>query len=82
MHGNKDYEFNKKIKIKGIKKDAEKLANGDYLQKHFLTKNSRYKKAIPDGIVRVVDIRKSLKRTYDKGTISGDNSFPFVLHDW
>jgi hypothetical protein len=81
-NGNKDYIFDNKIKIKGIKKDAIRLKEGKYIQKQFLTKKSRYIKAIPDGVVRVEYVTKELKREYDKGIISGNRSFPFIFNEF
>jgi len=82
MWGNKDYEYDGKIKIKGIKKDAEKLSDGKYIQKQFQTKNSKYIKGIPDGIVRVEYITKKLKREYDKGIVKNDRSIPFTFSEF
>jgi len=80
--GNKDYEFDGKIKIKGIKKDAIKQLDGRYIQKQFQTKNSKYIKGIPDGIVRVEYITKQLKREYDKGIVVDDRSYPFIFNEF
>jgi hypothetical protein len=82
MYGNKDYEFDGKIKIKGIKKDAIKQLDGRYIQKQFQTKNSKYIKGIPDGIVRVEYITKQLKREYDKGIVVDDRSYPFIFNEF
>lgn len=80
--GNKDYEYDGKIKIKGIKRNAEKLSDGIYIQKQFQTKNSKYIKGIADGIVRVEYITKKLKRNYDKGVVVGNQSSPFIFNEF
>jgi hypothetical protein len=82
MWGNKDYEYDGKIKIKGIKRDAEKQLDGRYIQKQFQTKNSKYIKGIPDGIVRVEYVTKKLTREYDKGIVENDRTSPFIFNEF
>jgi hypothetical protein len=81
IKGCKDYIFNEEIKIKGVKKDAEMLADGLFKQKHFLTRHTKYRLGIPDGVVIVKDIIKKMSRNYTKGTLSTDglvHSFKFA----
>ncbi len=79
IRGCKDYTFNGEVKLKGVKHNAIKLANGSYTQFNFLTKNSRYRDAIPDGTVMLEPVVKTLSREYTKGTVWGEIVLPFIL---
>ncbi|MCJ7648209.1 MAG: hypothetical protein MUP85_06320, partial [Candidatus Lokiarchaeota archaeon] len=47
IYGAKDYVFNDVVKLKGVKKNAEKLGEGRYRQYQFQTKNKRYSNGTP-----------------------------------
>jgi len=83
IRGAKDYTFNGVVKMKGIKKNAEKLPNGKYRQYQFQTKSLRYRAGTEDGIVVVKPIDKEMSGLYDKGIVdeSGIVS-PFVYRDF
>jgi hypothetical protein len=84
IRGCKDYTFNGKIKLKGIKEKALieipreaiehnlciKLTDIVYLQDQFDTKHRRYSEGTPDGTVLVHSISKKLSRNYDKGIVA------------
>ena len=83
IFGAKDYIFNKTIKLKGIKHDAEKLNDGSYKQYQFQTKNTKYARGTPDGIVIVAPIIKHLSREYNKGIVDKDGVIhPYYLNEW
>lgn len=82
LFGAKDYVFNGKIKLKGVKHDATKLPDGTYQQWQFQTKNIRYRNGTPDGIVVLDRITKHISRKYDKGIVSGEVVTPLVFHDF
>jgi hypothetical protein len=69
IRGAKDYTFNGKTKLKGIKENATKISDDTYIQYQFHTKNQRYRDGTPDGIVVVKPITKKLTRNYDKGNV-------------
>lgn len=69
IRGAKDYTFNGKTKLKGIKENATKISDDIYIQYQFHTKNQRYRDGTPDGIVVVKPITKKLTRNYDKGNV-------------
>lgn len=69
IRGAKDYTFNGKIKLKGIKENAKKISENTYIQQQFHTKNQRYRDGTPDGIVVVKQVVKKLSRNYDKGIV-------------
>lgn len=69
IRGAKDYTFNGKIKLKGIKENATKISENTYIQQQFYTKNQRYRDGTPDGIVVVKQVVKKLSRNYDKGIV-------------
>jgi hypothetical protein len=83
IRGAKDYTFNGVVKMKGIKKNAEKLPNGKYRQYQFQTKSLRYRAGTEDGIVVVKPIDKEVSGLYDKGIVdeSGIVS-PFIYQDF
>lgn len=72
IRGAKDYTFNGKTKLKGIKEDATKISENVFIQQQFHTKNQRYRDGTADGIVVVKRITKKLKRNYDKGIVQTD----------
>jgi hypothetical protein len=72
IHGAKDYTFNGKVKLKGIKENAKKISDDTYIQYQFHTKNQRYRDGTPDGIVVVKPVTKKLSRNYDKGFVCAD----------
>ena len=82
LFGAKDYIFNGKVKLKGIKHNAEKLPDGTYRQYQFQTKNIRYQNATPDGIVILNPVIKTISRRYDKGIVSGQTVKPLVFSDF
>lgn len=79
--GAKDYTFNGITKLKGVKKSAEKLSDSLYRQSRFETKNTRYRKGTPDGVVMVTPIYKSITHKYDKGIVLGEYVTPFTLSE-
>lgn len=82
LFGAKDYTFNGKVKLKGVKHDAEKLSENTYRQWQFQTKNIRYRNGTPDGIVVLNPIIKHISRKYDKGIVSGQSVSPLVFSDF
>jgi hypothetical protein len=82
IKGCKDYTFNGKIKLKGVKHDAKKISDDTYIQSQFETKHRRYSEGTKDGIVIVRQVKKKLSRNYDKGIVAmnGDVS-PIVFDD-
>ena len=82
IYGAKDYVFNDEVKLKGIKRNAEKLGDGKYKQLQFHTKHKRYSSGTPDGIVVVVPIIKTVKRNYDKGIVKNGIVYPHVFTDF
>jgi len=83
IFGAKNYQFNGSIKLKGVKKDAEKIAPNTYKQSQFLTKNLRYRQGIPDGIVKVVDTVRHISLDYDKGMVDDAGTVhPLVFSDF
>ena len=69
IHGPKDYRFDKKVKIKGIRKDAVKISENEYKQMQFLKTRSLIRKNMLKGAVVHYQIKK-LKRQYLKGIIT------------
>jgi len=82
IFGAKDYSFNGKVKLKGIKQNSTKLPDGTYLQYQFQTKNIRYRNAIPDGTVILAPIIKHISRKYDKGIVKNDTVFPLAFTEF
>jgi hypothetical protein len=82
LFGAKDYIFNGKVKLKGVKHNAEKLSDGRYKQWQFQTKNIRYRNGTPDGIVVLNPVIKNISRKYDKGIVKGQQVSPLVFSDW
>lgn len=93
IKGAKNYSFNsfkgeipvwtETFKLKGIKHDAKRNLNGSYSQLHFNTKNSRYRKATPDGIVILEPITKTISTNYDKGNVDSLGIItPLRLNEW
>lgn len=74
IYGAKNYKFNDKIKLKGIKKNAEKIDENTYRQLQFETKNIRYRKGTNDGIVMLTPIIKKISKEYDKGILHKDGT--------
>jgi hypothetical protein len=81
-YGNKDYRFGDDIKLKGIKKNATKISDTQYIQPQFLLKKSRIRNGIPDGKVVIRYVSKTLKREYDKATVLLGHAMPFSFSDW
>jgi hypothetical protein len=81
-YGNKDYRFGDDVKLKGIKKNATKISDTQYIQPQFLLKKSRIRNGIPDGKVVIKYVSKTLKREYNKATISLGHATPFAFSDW
>ena len=79
---NKRFEISLSNDILTIKKNAKKLSENEYEQIQFQTKNIRYQKGTPDGIVITAPIIKHISRTYDKGKVDGKNVFPLEFSDW
>ena len=90
IFGAKNYHFNDSIKLKGVKKDAEKLDEmalcwkpDTYRQSQFVTKQMRYREGTPDGTVMVRQIVKHISSDYDKGTVDKAGVVhPLVFNDW
>jgi DNA polymerase elongation subunit (family B) len=82
IFGVKDYVFNQKVKLKGIKHNAELLPDGTYKQNQFQTKNKRYSRGTKDGIVIVEPIIKKLSREYTKGIVKDNIISPYVFNDF
>jgi len=82
IRGAKDYTFNGVMKLKGVKRNAERLSDGRFRQFNFETKNSRYAKGTPDGIVILSPVIKSLTGTYTKGIVLGDHVEPFSFSEF
>ena len=76
----KDYIFEDDIKIKGIRKNAEKLADNKYKQVQFTSWQTHLKKG-ESGFIDIIDITKTLDRTYKKGIVK-DNGWisPFRVN--
>jgi hypothetical protein len=72
IRGAKDYTFNGKVKLKGVKENALKIDDNTFVQMQFHTKNMRYRNGTPDGIVKVVPVKKKISRNYDKGNVLSD----------
>lgn len=72
IRGAKDYTFNGKVKLKGIKENAKQISEDTFIQYQFNTKNQRYRDGTPDGIVVVKLVTKKLSRNYDKGIVQSD----------
>ena len=56
--------------------------NNTYQQAQFLTKNMRYRKDIPDGLVLVHPVTKKMSLKYDKGIIRDNRIFPLEFQDF
>jgi DNA polymerase elongation subunit (family B) len=82
IFGAKNYSFNDEIKLKGIKKDARKTGENSYIQSQFLTKNMRYRKGLPDGLIKVQPITKTISSIYDKGVVTGEIVSPHIYNDF
>lgn len=83
IFGVKNYVFNGESKLKGIKKDAVLVGENEYEQFQFLTKASKYRKGIDDGIVRLDPIRKKVSNNYDKGTVDNKGNIkPLIYNEW
>lgn len=83
IFGAKNYVFNDSIKLKGVKKDAVKLAENTYRQSQFVTKNMRYRNGTPDGIVEVKQIVKHISTIYNKGTVNSNGTVsPLVFKEF
>ncbi len=82
LFGAKDYVFNGKVKLKGVKHDAKKLPDGTYQQWQFQTKNIRYRNGTPDGTVILNLVTKNISRNYDKGLVCGRKVSPLVFDDF
>jgi hypothetical protein len=83
IFGAKNYTFNGDIKLKGVKKDAIKIAPNTYEQSQFITKNLRYSRGMTDGIVEVRQVKRHISNNYDKGIVHKDGTVsPLVFADW
>lgn len=93
IKGAKNYSFNsfkgeipvwtETFKLKGIKHNAKRNLDGSYSQLYFNTKNSRYRKATPDGIVILEPIVKTISTNYDKGNVDSLGIItPLRLSEW
>ena len=81
LHNAKDYELGDKIRIKGVRKNAEQIEDDTYRQ---------FQSASLAGMIHTgevsevkwVTVDKVLKRHYEKGEIKkGGTVTPFILHD-
>jgi hypothetical protein len=81
IHGCKDYEFGDVTKIKGIRTNATKIADNQYMQDHF----SKFKTMVRNGNLDTMVVSrqpKHLKREYTKGTVTTLGAVtPFILPD-
>lgn len=68
IRGPKDYTFDDKTRIKGIKKNAKKLCDNRFEQEHFLKFRSMLRHGWFDH-ASVKTVRKTLKREYHKGIV-------------
>jgi len=82
INGAKDYIFNGKSKLKGIKSDATKISETEYRQLQFETGNARYLHGTPDGIVLVKPVIKTISRRYNKGIVNGSYITPLIFSDF
>ncbi len=76
IHALKDYEWGSKVVIKGIRADAERVRPGVFRQHSFPGLYTLLRKAEP-GLFPIVNVQKTLKRVYDKGTL--DTSTGIVM---
>jgi len=88
IRGAKNYIFNGKVKLKGVKQNAlrfvfntcQGMAKAEtelptkFIQHHFVTKKRRYQKGTKDGIVRVEGITRIMRASYDKGIVLPDGT--------
>jgi hypothetical protein len=82
IRGPKDYTFNGKVKLKGVKKDATRTEDGGYRQLCFETKHTRYRRGTTDGIVHLNPVVKHLSGKYEKGVVNRDGTVsPFMLSE-
>jgi len=81
IRGAKDYTFNGKVKLKGVKANAELLPDGTFKQLNWQTKNSRYRNGTPDGQVLLKPIIKRISHNYDKGIVKDGIVSPHVFAD-
>jgi hypothetical protein len=81
IRGLKDYQFGKKVTLKGVRDASNPIAPGVYKHEHF----RGLRGALHDGdLSRMVITRgvKHLRRIYDKGVVSPDGSVtPFDLSE-
>lgn len=79
IYGLKDYETESKIVTKGIRKNAEKLAEGVYRQERWPSIQGMLRSGKGD-VYTVEQTVKHLSRTYMKGTVLPDGEvIPFTL---
>lgn len=78
-HGPKDYETNVGERIKGVRRQASKLADGVYAQDRFTSYDQMLASGV-DGQIKVTTERKHLERCYLKGIVDKDGSVsPLIL---
>ena len=68
IHGPKDYRFDKKVKIKGIRKDAIKISDNEFKQEQFAKTRTLVRKEILNGALIRHQVKR-LKRQYTKGIV-------------
>ncbi len=79
IFGVKDYIFEGKVKLKGIRGDAVLIGKNTYKQMRMLKFRSSLRKGILNGVVEV-EIIKRLKRIYKKGIVGMNGIIhPYVL---
>jgi len=79
IHGLKDYQLDEVVKLKGIRKNATKISENEYIQESWSSIKSALRNNHLDA-PHIKLIKKSLSRGYDKGIIQPDGSVkPFKL---
>lgn len=81
IRGNKDYEFGKEIKCKGISKKAQEIDTRTYKQQYFPTLASFLREPITEGYT-VKTIVKVLTGEYTKGIVLNNGKvIPYTITD-
>jgi DNA polymerase elongation subunit (family B) len=79
LKGCKDYVFNSKVKLKGVKKDAIEIDNGVYEQERFIRLKTALKYGLTKDQYTYMEIKK-LSRRYKKGVVKDNGSVkPYYL---
>lgn len=79
IYGLKDYVTGQKVVTKGIRKNAEKIAEGTYCQERWPSIQGMLRSRTSD-VYTVTKTVKHLSRLYEKGTVNDDGTVsPFIL---